>query len=112
MTHDPVTLTAALLLGTVAVARCTRLVTSDTWPPILWLRLRWLTWTANGGTARQGWEELFTCAFCFAPYASAGDAALAGFSGLAPWWWWLNVIPASAYLAAAFVARDEPPAEE
>lgn len=126
MTHDPVTLVAAVLVGTLAVARCTRLVTSDTWPPILWLRLRWLTWVANGGTGgqdstghiepyrnrRADWADLFTCPFCFAPYAAAGDLALAWYSDLATWWWLLNLWAAVAYVAAMIVARDEPPAED
>lgn len=112
MTHDPVTLVAAVLVGTLAVARCTRLVTSDEWPPVLWVRMRWLTWAANGRAWRQGWADLLTCPFCFAPYAAAGDLTLAWVSDLATWWWLLNLWAAVAYVAAMVVARDEPPAED
>lgn len=108
---DPLTLLAAFLLGVIAVARCARLVTSDTWPPVQWVRLRWLTWTAQT-PRREAWSELLTCPFCFAPYAAAGNLALAWVSDLAVWWWLLNVWAAGSYLAAMLVVRDEPPAED
>jgi hypothetical protein len=129
VTHNPVTLVAAVLVGTLAVARCTRLVTSDDWPPIAWVRARWEWWqtdrdvdAANDArgyphatrarSIRHGWGSLLKCPFCFAPYAAAGDLALAWYSDLATWWWLVNLWAAVAYVAAMIVARDEPPAED
>lgn len=110
MTNDPLTLTLALLLGTIAVARATRLVTSDHWPPILWARMRWLTWTAQT-EARTAWADLATCPFCFAPYAAAVDLGWATYWDLPIAWWLVNAWAALSYASAMLVVRDEPPAE-
>lgn len=110
---DPLTLLAAFILGTIAVARATRLVVHDPWPPILWARLRWLTWTGQT-PAREKWADLFTCPFCFAPYAAAVNLTWVLLAGLewGPFWssaWWVvNVWAAAAYLAPMLVLRDEP----
>ena len=116
--HDPWTLLAAFVVGTIAVARAARLVTADSWPPASWFRMRWLTWTANGGEWRRDWTDLFTCPFCFAPYAAAVDlgwAWLADPRTTGSWaqtWWLVNLWAAVSYLAAMIVVRDEPPAED
>lgn len=113
MTTDPLTLLAAFLLGTIAVGRATRLTVHDTWPPMLWLRLTWLSWTAQT-ERRDRWSNLLTCPFCFAPYAAAVNLAWALTAGLewGPFWssaWWVvNVWAAVSYLAAIVVVYDEP----
>ena len=112
---SPLLIATALLIGTVAVARFTRLATSDAYPPAVWLRLKWLNLTRNGK-----WSPLLTCPFCFAPYAAAADLAWAYSVDLttwadlwsAGWWWWaVNVWLAVSYAAAMIVVRDEPPEE-
>lgn len=111
------TLVAAVIVGTLAVARATRLVTSDAYPPAEWLRTRWINATGSR-TALQGWAPLVTCPFCFAPYAAAVDLTWVLLAGLewGPWWssaWWVvNLWAAVSYVAAMIVARDEPPAED
>lgn len=119
--NEPLTLLAALILGTLGVARVTRLVTADAYPPMSWLRLRWSTWTAQT-ERREGWEPLLTCPFCFAPYAAAvslywfyWSAAWTGFGGIDTargWWWALSIWAAGSYLSAMIVVRDEPPEED
>lgn len=128
-----ITLTAALLIGTLAVARAVRLVTSDAYPPMRVLRDWWTArqvnrdWglpdnpvTEERSGIRYGWGPLLTCPFCFAPYAAAVDLAWAVWAG-APWvfpdgtgwswgdvWWLVNTWAAVSYLAAMVVVRDEP----
>lgn len=117
---DPLTLLTAVVVGTIAVGRAARLVTSDAYPPAQAVRLWWINATEvrGAGTWREGWAPLATCPFCFAPYAAAVDLTWALWSGLTwggvTWgsaWWVVNVWAAVSYLAAMLVARDEPPAE-
>jgi hypothetical protein len=102
-TTDPWVLAAAAVIGTLAVARATRLVTHDTWPPMLRVRAWW------GSLVHHGpWVDLVECPFCFAPYAAAVDLLWAVWSGLDWVWWVVNVWAAFSYLAAIVVAYDEP----
>ena len=123
---DPLTLTAAFILGTIAVARATRLATSDGYPPAIAVRRWWWNQTIAKGDWRAGWAKLLVghhpedpgCPFCFAPYAAAVNlawvlAAGVGWDGF--WsqaWWVVNLWAAGSYLSAAFVVRDEPPMED
>lgn len=118
----PAVLLLAVLTGTLAVARATRLITSDRYPPMLWLRLRFINWTYAGPDWRKGWQPLAECPFCVAPYAAAVNLTWAlivspwagDFSTWsAGWWWWIvNLWAAVSYAAAMVVVRDEPPAED
>lgn len=112
---SPLLAATALIVGTLAVARATRLATSDAYPPAVWVRVKWLNLTHNGK-----WSPLLTCPFCFAPYAAAIDLAWALAVDLtafpdawsAGWWWWVvNLWAAVSYVAAMIVVRDEPPEE-
>lgn len=123
--NETLTLLAALVLGTIGVARATRLVVADAYPPMVWVRNRFLDLIAyrynSGHEGAPGWEPLVTCPFCFSPYAGAvsltwavwsqaytGPAGLDSWSG---WWWLLNIWAAVSYVAAMIVVRDEPPEE-
>lgn len=110
--------TLAALVGTVAVARAVRLITSDAYPPMEWVRLWWVNHTEVKGGWREGWAPLLTCPFCAAPYAAAVDltwAVLARhglLTGTGTWgiaWWLVNGWAAVSYAAAMLVVRDEPP---
>lgn len=108
MTTDPLVIAAAALIGVVGVARLTRLITSDSWPPAEWFRVAFANWTRHGS-----WSVLVTCPFCAAPYVAAAALAWALLSDLDGWdgwaWWvfwgWL----AGSYAASMIVVRDEPP---
>ena len=121
-------LAAAVVLGTVGVARATRLLVADAYPPAVALRRWWLNQTVMKGGWRAGWAPLLSgddgsggCPFCAAPYVAAVSlvwALLAGVqdpgiaTGSWAWWWWvLNLWAAVSYAAAMLVVRDEPPAE-
>jgi hypothetical protein len=120
------TLLAAYVLGVVGVARATRLVVFDPYPPIAALRLRYITWQESrdwdDAAMRErtgpahGWAGLVTCQYCFAPYPAAVALALAilgdlwepDLTTLGGWWLTLAVWASGSYLAAVFVSYDEP----
>lgn len=126
---DPLALLAAFLLVTVGVARATRLVVHDPYPPVQALRLRWITWQAtrdwDAAAQRErtgvlhGWGSLVECPFCASPYIAAvalgtgvwADVWSPDLSTLAGWWLLLAAWATVSYLAAMIVLRDEPPAE-
>jgi hypothetical protein len=109
---DPLLYAAAALVGVVGVARLTRLLTSDAYPPSVWVRTTWANLVRHGQ-----WEPLVTCPFCASPYIAAASLAWVLTAGVRPdgfwsqaWWifWgWL----ATSYVAAMIVVRDEPPEE-
>jgi hypothetical protein len=109
---DLVRVVLASIVGVIAVARAVRLVTSDNWPPMEWARDQWNTVSARHF---PDWSDLFTCPWCFAPYAVAVDLTWAiltevqldGSWGSA--WWIVNGWAAASYVAPMIVTRDEPP---
>lgn len=104
--HAPLELVAAFVAACIAVARFTRLVTHDAWPPMVWARRKAMLWS------NDAWRPLWECPFCFATYPGLADLAWAWGSGLDAWWWAANVWFAGIYVAAMIVLRDEPPAED
>lgn len=120
-------LLAAFLLGTIAVARATRLVLHDAYPPAQAVRRWWWNQTVAKDDWRSPWHLLLVgkdptkpgCPFCAAPWIGAVTMAVAIAGGVwspdlttvSGWWWTLAVWASSSYLAACFVVRDEPPEE-
>lgn len=76
-------------------------MTEDEWPPVQWVRNKWIAVT-NG----SGWELLFLCPYCMAPYIAAATLITGWWSDLHFLWWaffgWLSV----SYLSAIVVAFD------
>lgn len=134
-TLDPLALAAAVLLAVVATGRITRLWIYDKWPPVAWLRERFLEWAEQTRhtpalpatptsqvplagyedlTWRAGWVPLVKCPFCVAPYFALASVAWALASGLDTvhfWgvaWWTGHAWLTVSYLAAMLVVRDEP----
>lgn len=105
-TTDPLVLLTATVVGVLGIARATRLITSDAYPPSVWARAMWVNLTRAGA-----WSELAECPFCTAPYLTAGSMAWAWFTDLNWTWWVFHVWLAVSYLAAMIVVRDEPPEE-
>lgn len=96
-------LVAALVVGVVSVGRTARLLVHDDFPPIAWLRLRYVA----ALPAHSRWAKLAECQFCIAPYLAAGMIAWAWFSDLHWTWWLVNGWWAAAYFAAILVSYDE-----
>lgn len=76
---------AAVLVGILASARLTRLLTEDSWPPSVWVRLKWGEITKDGP-----WADLVECPWCAAPWIVGINLALALVTDLHPAWWIFN----------------------
>lgn len=101
----------AVLIGIVSVARTARLVVWDDYPPTMWLRDRW-----DRATGESAWNKLLHCQFCITPYMSAVMLAWWWFAERAGgvWdnvWWIVNGVWAASYIAASWVAYDQPEEE-
>lgn len=94
--------TAVYVLGS---ARITRLFVHDIYPPVAWIRMKW-----DDLTDGSGWNALFHCHWCFAPYVTVVTAAVFALGLVVPWvaWtWWIGMgILSASYLAAMVVERD------
>lgn len=97
-------LLAAVVVGTLGVARLTRLVVDDDWPVILWFRRMW-----DRMWKQSPWVALIECPFCVSPYIAAASIAWAVLSDLHWSWWLFHGWLAVAYLAAMLNVRDIPP---
>lgn len=125
---DPLALLAAFLLAVVGVARATRLLIHDPYPPAAALRRWWWNKTVAKGDWRASWHNVLVgeepnesgCPFCAAPYVAALALAAAVWADvwspeldtLRGWWLLLAVWASVSYLASMLVLRDEPPAED
>jgi hypothetical protein len=95
-----------VVVAVLGAGRLTRLVTADSWPPSAWWRDTWSRWTHDGP-----WSLLFSCHWCFGPWAAlaalgtAFIGAEAGRPHLVWWlfWGWLAV----SYLVSIVVHHDE-----
>lgn len=92
---------AAVLVAILSTARLTRLLTVDTYPPVVWLRTKWDTVTHDGD-----WSDLVHCPYCAAPWFGAVILGWGYLSDLHVTWWLFNGWLAIAYLAAVFVVRE------
>jgi hypothetical protein len=102
--HDVFILTLAFIVGIVSVARTARLLLFDEFPPVEWLRVRFLALFREDSP----WTKLAECQYCVAPYLAAGMVAWAWLSDLHWTWWLINIWWAGSYLAAITVSYDEP----
>lgn len=86
-------LVAAVIIGVLGSARLTRLLTEDTWPPSVWVRLKWAEITDDGP-----WSDLVTCPWCAAPWIVGINLVLALVTDLHPAWLIFN-----GWMAASLV---------
>lgn len=92
---------AAAFVGVLGVARITRAITQDNFPPSVAFRDWWRRITHDGQ-----WADLVDCPFCVSPYVAGISLAWAILGGLGPLWWVAHIWAASAYLAAIVVSQD------
>jgi hypothetical protein len=97
---------AAVLVAIAGVGRLTRAITYDDFPPSIWWRMRWATWTHDGP-----WTKLFTCYWCLSPWIMAVAIGWYLLGLLVLWiaiaWWLFWGWLALSYLAAILVNHDE-----
>ena len=94
----------AALVGIVSVARLTRLLKQDTYPPVAAIRAFWIRFTAKHEW--EGWGDLATCPFCAAPWIMLVIGGWGYLTNFQLAWWIVNVWLAASYLAAMVVVRD------
>lgn len=99
---EALVLVAAVLVGIVSSARLTRLLTQDSFPPVVWLRVKW-----DDKTDGNGWNVLFHCHWCMSFWTTLGVGAWGYLSELHESWWLVNGLLAASYVAAMIVERDE-----
>ncbi len=92
----------AIIVVIVASARLTRLLTADSFPPIVWLRIKW-----DNLTDGSDWNKLFHCHWCMSFWMTALVVLTGWLSELHLVWWLVFGTLAASYLAAMLVERDE-----
>lgn len=96
---------AIAVVTALSVARISRLVTWDSFPPSIWLRMRWDTITKDGS-----WSLLAHCGYCFSVWAAFG-VVLWGYwcDWNGAWgavWWIVNGSLAASYVGAIVMSFD------
>jgi hypothetical protein len=100
---EPFVLVCAAVVAVLSVARVTRLIVDDDYPPVQWATMK----IAN--ILPQKWVKLVECPWCVSPYISLVVIVWAWTTGL-HWSWWLgNGWAALSMAAAMIVVRDIPP---
>ena len=101
MTVSVETITA-LIIGIIATARFTRLFIDDEFPPVMWIKEKFVM------AVPLKWGMLVDCGFCFATWPGLINLVWAWQSDLHWTWWFANLWFAGIYLAAMLHARDVP----
>ncbi len=92
----------AIIVGTVAVARATRLIVDEDMPIINWLVEKWIIHIP------PRWNEIPECPWCTSVWMAMGSVTWAFLSDLHWTWWWLHLVLAGSYVAAMINVRDVP----
>ncbi|UDL15394.1 membrane protein [Microbacterium phage Pepe25] len=96
-----------LVTAVLGVARLTRVMVYDDFPPSKWWREKWVEWT--DGT---GWQMLFICWWCLSFWIAlvcVGWWIGALFVPGLGWAWWIFWgALAIGYVAPMIIVRDEP----
>lgn len=97
----------SIIVGIVGVARLTRVIVYDDFPPSVWWRMHWAAWTKDGP-----WAKLFLCWWCLSFWVALGCIAWFLLIDVHPfflWSWWIFWgALAGSYLATMLIVRDEP----
>jgi undecaprenyl pyrophosphate phosphatase UppP len=97
----------AIIVAIVGVARLTRVIVHDDFPPAVWWRIKWATWTKDGP-----WSKLFLCWWCLSFWVALvciGWFLLGDVHPIFAWSWWIFWGGlAVSYLATMLIVRDEP----
>lgn len=96
-------LVLAFVVGTIACARMVRLIIDDDYPPVVWLRERYVE------KVGERWGMIVECPWCAAPYVVVVDLVWAWTTGLHWTWWFGNLLAAVSWLVAYLNLRDIPP---
>ena len=100
--NEPFVLICAAVIAVFAVARWTRLIVDDDYPPTRWLTEKFVR------AVPEKWGVLVECSWCTSPYVAAIIVGWAWASDLHWSWWAVNVIASLSWLAGFMGARDIP----
>lgn len=104
---NPLLAALAIIVGIVGVARLTRVVVYDDFPPSVWWRNQWSIWTKDGP-----WAKLFHCWWCLSFWVALvciGWFLLVDVHPFFLWSWWIFWgALALGYLSTMLIVRDEP----
>ena len=100
---DPFVVICAAVVAVFAVARWTRLIVDDDYPPTRWLTTKFIE------RVPEKWGVLVECSWCTSPYVAAIIVGWAWASDLHWSWWFVNVIASLSWLAGFMGARVIPP---
>jgi hypothetical protein len=92
---------AVAIVTVLASARLTRLSVYDDFPPVKWLRGKYLD-----ATDGSDWSLLALCGYCFSFWATLTVVLSGYFSDYHVAWWLVCASLAASYLAAMVVAND------
>lgn len=96
---------AAALIVVLSSARITRLLTFDHFPPIEWVRNKYLDFTDERDSLRS-WGLLAYCPYCMSFWVTLGVVLAGYFSDWHEAWWLVNAIFGASYLAAMVMVHD------
>lgn len=94
----------AVIVAILSVARTARFIIHDSFPPMMWLRVRIFALYKDDST----WRELWECPFCLCPWLAIPMGAWMYYSDLHWTWWVINGWWAAAYVAAIVYSYDQP----
>lgn len=100
--NHPGVLAVAAFVYLISCARIVRLLTQDTFPPVVWFRIKWDNYTDG-----NGWNALFHCHWCLPIWIVVPVGLWGWLTNLHASWWVFNVALAAAYLVSMIVERDE-----
>ena len=100
---DPFVIICAAVVAIFAVARWTRLIVDDDYPPVRWATQRFQMHVP------EKWAVLVECSWCTSPYVAAIVVGWGWATDLHWSWWFVNSIAALSWLAGFMNARDIPP---
>lgn len=92
---------AVFAVTVLSSARLTRLVVTDAFPPVAWIRAKW-----DDLTEPSGWNLLLHCFYCLSFWTTLVILGLGWLSDWHPAWWFINATLGASYLAAVFVVKD------
>ena len=92
---------AVTAVSIVSTARLTRLVTFDKFPPVRWVRDKYID-----ATDGSDWQLLAFCPYCAGFWVAIAVVLPGYFSDWHAVWWLVNGILAVSYLAAMVMVHD------